>query len=410
MKNTSSTKTELRVKSPLVSVIIPVFNVEEYLEECINSILRQTLTDIEIICINDGSTDSSPDILKKYAEQDRRITVYSQDNCGLSAARNLGMRAARGRYTYFIDSDDWLERDALRDLYTRAEKDQLDLLLFDADAFADDPSLNTAVEMQKDYYIRNKCYDKIYKGADILNEMFKNNDFCACVYLMLARTDFYRENNIKFIEKIFHEDEPFTFQAIASAERVAHINKRYYKRRYRQNSIITIKKTFAHAYGCFKSYLFITDFAKTNKNIEYKYITGKALSLLNSSIFVYGQLDPSERETYLKLGYYERILFRTLVVEAFNQRNAAIRERDTAIAEKKTAITEKDIAITEKNRAAAEKDMAVRERDRAVTERDGLRDQMTCLVNSVSFRAGRIITLIPRTVRDILKRLRKSFR
>ena len=121
-------------------------------------------------------------------------------------------------------------------------------------------------------------------------------------------------------------------------------------------------------------------------------------------------MDPSERETYLKLGYYERILFRTLVVEAFNQRNAAIRERDTAIAEKKTAITEKDIAITEKNRAAAERDMAVRERDRAVTERDGLRDQMTCLVNSVSFRTGRIITLIPRTVRDILKRLRKSFR
>ena len=313
------------------------------------------------------------------------------------------MRAARDRYTYFIDSDDWLERDALRDLYTRAEKDQLDLLLFDADAFADDPSLNTAVEMRKGYYIRNKCYDKIYKGADILNEIFKNNDFCACVYLMLARTDFYRENNIKFIEKIFHEDEPFTFQAIASAERVAHINKRYYKRRFRQNSIMTIKKTFAHAYGCFKSYLFITDFAKTNKNIEYKSITGKALSLLNSSIFIYGQLDPSERETYLKLGYYERILFRTLVVEAFNQRNAAIRERDTAIAEKKTAITEKDIAITEKNRAAAERDMAVR-------ERDGLRDQMTCLVNSVSFRAGRIITLIPRTVRDILKRLRKSFR
>lgn len=77
---------------------------------------------------------------------------------------------------------------------------------------------------------------------------------------------------------------------------------------------------------------------------------------------------------------------------------------------RKTAITEKDIAITEKNRAAAERDMAARERDRAVTERDGLRDQMTCLVNSVSFRAGRIITFVPRTVRDALKRLRKSFR
>ena len=85
MKDNSVTKTEQlliknRVDSPLVSVIIPVFNVEKYLEECINSILCQTLTDIEILCINDGSTDSSPDILRKYAEQDRRITVYSQNN------------------------------------------------------------------------------------------------------------------------------------------------------------------------------------------------------------------------------------------------------------------------------------------------------------------------------------------
>ena len=97
MKDNSVTKTEQlliknRVDSPLVSVIIPVFNVEKYLEECINSILCQTLTDIEILCINDGSTDSSPDILRKYAEQDRRITVYSQNNRGLSSARNLGMR------------------------------------------------------------------------------------------------------------------------------------------------------------------------------------------------------------------------------------------------------------------------------------------------------------------------------
>lgn len=388
MKNTPSINIELRVKSPLISVIIPVFNVEEYLEKCINSILRQTLTDIEIICIDDGLTDSSPDILKKYAEQDRRIAVYSQNNCGISAARNLGMRAARGRYTYFIDSDDWLERDALRNLYDRAEKDQLDLLLFDAEAFTDDPSLNTIVETVKNYYIRNKHYNKIYKGVDILNEMFKNNDFCACVYMMLARTDFYRKNNIKFIEKIFHEDEPFTFQAIASAKRVTHINNLYYKRRYRKNSIMTMNKKFLHTYGYFKSYLFMSDFAKTNKNIEYNFITGKALLLLNSSILIYGQLDPSERNKYLNLDYYERILFRILVVESFNQRNAVSSERDAA---------------------AAERDMTARDRDRAVTERDCLREQMTCLVNSVSFRAGRFITFVPRTIRDALKQLRKTF-
>lgn len=413
MKYNSVTKTEQlliknRVDSPLVSVIIPVFNVEKYLEECINSILCQTLTDIEILCINDGSTDSSPDILRKYAEQDRRITVYSQNNRGLSSARNLGMRAAKGRYTYFIDSDDWLERDALRDLYSRAEKDQLDLLLFDAAAFADDPSLNTAVENQKNYYTRNHCYNKIYKGIDILNEMFKNDDYCACVYMMLARTDFYRKNNIKFIEKIFHEDEPFTLQAIASAGRVAHINNRYYKRRYRQNSIITQNKTFEHAYGTFKSYLFVTEFSKTNTGIEYQYITNKALSLLNTAVFIYSQLDPSEKNKYLKLGYYERILFRSLVVEAFNQRNAVLSERDAAIADKNRIISEKDTAIAEKNRAITERDMTARERDSAITERDGLREQMVCLANSVSFRAGRIITFLPRKIRDGLKRLRKA--
>lgn len=105
-------------------------------------------------------------------------------------------------------------------------------------------------------------------------------------------------------------------------------------------------------------------------------------------------MDPSEKNKYLKLGYYERILFRSLVVEAFNQRNAVLSERDAAIADKNRIISEKDTAIAEKNRA--------------ITERDGLREQMACLANSVSFRAGRIITFLPRKIRDGLKRLRKA--
>ena len=149
-------------------------------------------------------------------------------------------------------------------------------------------------------------------------------------------------------------------------------------------------------------------FSKTNTGIEYQYITNKALSLLNTAVFIYSQLDPSEKNKYLKLGYYERILFRSLVVEAFNQRNAVLSERDAAIADKNRIISEKDTAIAEKNRAITERDMTARERDSAITERDGLREQMACLANSVSFRAGRIITFLPRKIRDGLKRLRKA--
>ena len=113
-----------------VSVIIPVYNVEKFLRDCIESVINQTLSDIEIICINDGSPDNSIDILNEYASIDPRITVISQENRGLSVARNRGMRLAKGKYLYFIDSDDkLLDPDALEVLYTKAEEKNTDILI-----------------------------------------------------------------------------------------------------------------------------------------------------------------------------------------------------------------------------------------------------------------------------------------
>ena len=101
---------------PRVSVIIPVYNTERYLTQCLESIVSQTLEDIEIICVNDGSKDGSADILRDYARRDRRVIVIDQPNQGLSAARNAGASAAAGDYLYFLDSDDYIERDALEGL------------------------------------------------------------------------------------------------------------------------------------------------------------------------------------------------------------------------------------------------------------------------------------------------------
>ena len=115
---------------PKVSVVIPVYNVEKYLGECLDSVLRQTLNEIEIICVDDGSTDGSAAILQKYAAADPRIRLISQANAGLSAARNAGMDAATGKYIYFLDSDDYISADAMEKCFSICERDDLDQLVF----------------------------------------------------------------------------------------------------------------------------------------------------------------------------------------------------------------------------------------------------------------------------------------
>lgn len=115
---------------PKVSVIIPVYNTEEFVEDAVRSVMNQTLQEIEIIIINDGSTDNSQTILDKLATEDNRISIYKQQNEGLSITRNRGLSLAIGKYVYFMDSDDFLESDALNYCYKRCEEKSLDLICF----------------------------------------------------------------------------------------------------------------------------------------------------------------------------------------------------------------------------------------------------------------------------------------
>ena len=110
-----------------LSVIIPVYNVENYLRECLDSITSQTVKDIEIICIDDGSTDNSPKILKEYQKKDSRIKIITKENGGQASARNLGIKKAQGEYIAFIDSDDFIESEMLEKLYTKAKDNNLDI-------------------------------------------------------------------------------------------------------------------------------------------------------------------------------------------------------------------------------------------------------------------------------------------
>ena len=115
---------------PQISVVVPVYNVEKYLRECLDSLANQTFEDFEVICVNDGSDDSSLSILEEYASEDERFKIVSQENKGLSGARNTGMNYIKGRYLLFLDSDDWLELNALELLYNHANALNSEMVIF----------------------------------------------------------------------------------------------------------------------------------------------------------------------------------------------------------------------------------------------------------------------------------------
>ena len=149
---------------PKVSVIIPVYNVEEYLRECLDSVVNQTLKEIEIICVDDGSTDSSLDILKEYAEKDNRITVMKQANLHAGVARNAGLSVAKGEYLSFLDSDDFFEKDMLEKMFLKVSSNLSDVIVCSNNLWDDKKSCITGKMI-----IRNEFKNQTFNILDIKN-------------------------------------------------------------------------------------------------------------------------------------------------------------------------------------------------------------------------------------------------
>lgn len=216
---------------PCFSIIVPVYNVEKYLKECLDSVLHQTFADWECICVNDGSTDGSVAILEEYAEKDRRFRIITQSNKGLSAARNTGIDAAKGDYILFLDSDDWLELNALQTLADHLDGE--DILCFTGRRYN---------EESKDYRPADVLLEKTYQsGMDYYNEnALQHRDFAfVCVVLRAYKRSFLTENNLVFKAGIFHEDNLFTPIACYCAQKVRQIKDCLYDYRLRSNSITT---------------------------------------------------------------------------------------------------------------------------------------------------------------------------
>lgn len=220
---------------PLVTIIIPVYNVEKYIEECINSILEQTYSNIEIIAIDDGSTDNSLKILKQYSSD--KLYIYKHDkNKGQAAARNLGIEVSNGEYILFVDSDDLIRKDAVEILIMEMQKNDVSLIRFNAISFHD----KTNVE-----FIENAYNSSNYLSEEITYKENNMKDFylsyTASPVLYIIKRKIISQNEIQFFEGIIHEDELFTSTLYLHISSAKYINKNMYKRRYRENSTMMDK-------------------------------------------------------------------------------------------------------------------------------------------------------------------------
>jgi len=215
---------------PKISVIIPVYNVEAYLRECLESVINQPFRDIEIICVNDASKDNSLEILNEYQKKDSRIIVLNNKrNIRLGFTRNRGLEAARGKYVQFLDSDDWVEPEIYTKSYDLAERYGLDCLKF---------ACENRIETD------NRDVMECVYDADIVGKVVSPEDnpelvgFLEMAPLSIFRREFLNENNMRFAD-IINEDTPFYLETLTKAKRVMYLNDRFYNYRIREGSIMS---------------------------------------------------------------------------------------------------------------------------------------------------------------------------
>ena len=233
-----------------ISVIMPCYNTEQYVEETLKSVLNQSFKDYEIICLNDGSTDGTLEILKRYQQSYPNIRVISSENHGVAYQRNTGVQCAQGKYIYYMDSDDLLKENCLETLYQYAEADDLDVVYFEADSFYETKEIEEAFPQFLTFYHRHKEYDGIYDGRNLYIQMENAGDIKMSVGLQFTRRQFLLDNNIKFGMERYFEDNLYTVKVTLKAGKARCVRDNLYLRRVRANSTMTTSenKTRFEAY------------------------------------------------------------------------------------------------------------------------------------------------------------------
>ena len=274
----------------LVSVIIPVYNAEQYLSKSVSSVLNQTYQRFEILLIDDGSTDQSSQMCDEYAAQYDNIHVFHKKNGGASTSRNVGLENAKGEYIFFLDSDDWLEPNALEMMITTAQKENADLVFCEAQAIDDKGKIELDGHYTyKEHYQTGNAYQ-------IMLKMMERKEFHVAIWMLLLDRRIIIDNNLRFKEGIIYEDMIISYQFYCLANQAAQVNQNLYNRRYRPNSVMTSAKTEKNYISAATVYREVSAFMKTLPGDKQspKHVIRCAYNVLN----IYRQMTSDVQKKY----------------------------------------------------------------------------------------------------------------
>ncbi len=278
---------------PKVSIILPVYNVAPYLRQSLDSVIAQTLDDIEIICVDDGSTDESGKILDEYKEKDNRIKVIHKKNAGTGAARNDGLKVATGECIGFVDPDDWILPNMYERLYNILQDKNLDIVMFTPDVFNDKTQKHEGFLYFQDSNFPKILDEKIFSKDDISPFLYP-----MCVWNKLYRKKLFDENNIDFAEGLDFEDHKVIFKSLFTAKRIYFIREKLYVYRHsRQGSILSDNDT--RMFDHIKIYDIVENILKETGNWE-SFHQDFLRYKVHNILYYYTMIKPQYKEEYYK--------------------------------------------------------------------------------------------------------------
>jgi len=236
---------------PKVSVVIPVYNAENYIEKCLDSVLSQTLSDIEIICVDDGSTDSSADILRRYQRRNGHIIILNQQNRYVGAARNAGIAAAKGAYIHFLDADDWIEQSTYEVLVREIESSQAEVCVCFHEAF------HEAADSESQEKLGRVPRFLVKDAYRISSNLFKHPSYflhnTVVPWNKIYQRNFLVDNHIRFQNLISAEDRAFYIQTLLCAKKITVINEYFIHHRINNSHSLSGDTRLHHFYVSFLS-------------------------------------------------------------------------------------------------------------------------------------------------------------
>ena len=248
-EKTKTAKGKKKETPPKVSVVIPFYNRKKYVKECLDSVLNSTLSDIEVICVDDGSADGTTVLVKRLARKDKKIKFLSCPHEGAYKARWAGTKIARGEYVHFMDSDDMIEPFAYEELYNLCKKNNLDYLGFNTIPFIKDESTD-AEKRKKDgfaqhYYLAPQCCDKIQTGVELMESLCKNKSFFIGFPMRVVRRELLSDELMPECNAYWHADNFYTVVWLYNSAKAMAVDKPYYLRRVHRDSITMVKNSEA---------------------------------------------------------------------------------------------------------------------------------------------------------------------